>query len=155
MAHPFLCLPCFQMKTHFPLLLLFPQVAFDLISETAFTSLHVRTPPDSKGLPFSLYLPLYITQSHFLKALPRIQTTLLALCTKCPSPYCPSASPRFHPHMVLQVLPTILNTMAVLLSDKGVVACDRALDGYCSLHRLFLALCHHFQLWKVRGRYPE
>jgi hypothetical protein len=40
--------------------------------------------------------------------------------------------------MCLEVIPKLMNTMVVLLMDKGIAASERALDGYCMLHRLFL-----------------
>jgi stress response protein SCP2 len=45
------------------------------------------------------------------------------------------------------VMPTVLNTMVVLLCDKGEGASERAIEGYCMMHRLFLALCEKFNLW--------
>ena len=47
------------------------------------------------------------------------------------------------PQLILEVLPRLMNTMVVILVDKGVEHADEALRGYCQLHRLFVALVQH------------
>lgn len=84
--------------------------------------------------------PLYITREHFERALPLIQRTLVELS--------PQGRRYFRPEMVLDVMPKVLNTMVVLLCDKGIQASECAIEGYCMLHRLFLALCEKYNLWK-------
>lgn len=51
---------------------------------------------------------------------------------------------KFSPFMVSEVIPKMMNTMVVLLSDKGIHASEKALSVYCSLHRLFIALVKQF-----------
>jgi ubiquitin-protein ligase len=55
-------------------------------------------------------------------------------------------SDRFHPYMALEVLPKLMNTSVVLMSDKGVHASDKAIDGYCQCHRLLVALLHQYPI---------
>ena len=50
------------------------------------------------------------------------------------------------PSAFLQIMPRLLNAALVPLTDKGMVASERALITYCSLHRLFLALAEEFNL---------
>ena len=52
----------------------------------------------------------------------------------------------FHPGVVLHVMPKLLNTAVVLLSDRGVHASDHIVEGYCMLHRLFVALLHRYPI---------
>jgi len=53
---------------------------------------------------------------------------------------------RFHPFMVLEVLPKMMNTIVVLVSDKGLEVSDRALNGYFLLWRLLLASVNAYNL---------
>ncbi|MCO5569711.1 hypothetical protein L7F22_023427 [Adiantum nelumboides] len=114
-------------------------VSFDLLSQTAYDEQKVRFTP--KNDKFDLLLPLYINQEHFERGLPLLMRTARALCPDMDSF-------TFKPAMVLSFMPKLLNTMVVLLSGKGISASDSATDGFCSLHRLFLALCDKFNLWK-------
>jgi len=78
---------------------------------------------------FQELLPLYLTADHFQRAKSRFEATIFKL-----SPHWPSDG--FEPGMVLEVIPKLMNTMIVLLCDKGLSASDRALDGYFLLWRL-------------------
>lgn len=51
---------------------------------------------------------------------------------------------KFSPYMVAEVIPKMMNTMVVLLSDKGVHTSEKALSGFCALHRLFIALVKQY-----------
>ena len=51
---------------------------------------------------------------------------------------------RLTPQLILEVLPRLMNTMVVILVDKGVEHAEEALRGYCQLHRLFVALIQYF-----------
>lgn len=153
-------LRCFHMKcTHEEEVLGFPisftvnprtqdvdyiQVHLDILSRGAYAS-GVRNTADNQK--FKFLLPLYITQDHFERALPAIQATIVELC---PLMHHDGRrfSKAFQPEMVLNVMPKVLNTMVVLLCDKGVGASERAIEGYCMMHRLFLALCERFNLWR-------
>ncbi|ORY48216.1 hypothetical protein BCR33DRAFT_805426 [Rhizoclosmatium globosum] len=56
----------------------------------------------------------------------------------------------FQPIMVLEVLPKLMNTFIVLLSDKGLHNSDSFLTNYFQIHRLFIALVYEFpQLKKL------
>lgn len=118
------------------------QVSFDLLSQTAYNEQKVRTTASNEK--FELLLPLYINQEHFERGLPLLMHTARTLCPDM-------KSYTFKPEMVLSFMPKLLNTMVVLLSGKGISASDRACDGFCSIHRLFIALCDRFNLWKVHG----
>lgn len=117
------------------------QVHLDIMSRDAYGH-GVRNTADNQT--FNLLLPLYITPEHFERALPLIQATIAKLCPFLRKSYSP-ASP-FHPDMALEVMPKVLNTMVVLLCDKGLQASERAIEGYCLMHRLFLALCEKYNL---------
>jgi len=110
----------------------------DLLSETAFQTNRIRK--DAFGNSFKLFLPLYFTEEHFKRALPSIEKTIYRLC----SPSARDGLRQFHPFMVLDVLPTLINTFTVLLSDEGVSASHKTFDGLIRMHRLFLALVHQY-----------
>ncbi|KAL4860149.1 Ubiquitin-conjugating enzyme E2 B [Chlorella vulgaris] len=113
----------------------------DLVAVEAVRSgLVVR---DAQGNAIQGVIPAYITADHFKRALPYLPAVLRQLCPDEASP---------SPERWLTVLPTMLNTCAVLLSDQGVAASERALNTYCGLHRLLLALCDHYQLWEKAER---
>ncbi|EFN51646.1 hypothetical protein CHLNCDRAFT_54899 [Chlorella variabilis] len=94
---------------------------------------------DAGGTDIQGAIPAYITQDHFHRALPFLPRVLRQLCP---------AHARPGPEQWLTVLPTMLNTCAVLLADHGTAASERALNTYCGLHRLLLALCDHHGLWE-------
>lgn len=103
----------------------------DLLSSTSFLVDKVRTTMWNET--FQEWLPLCLTHEHFTRALPLIARMLPRLCPHV-------GSTKFVPTMVLEVLPILMNTMVVLICDKGVHASDRALEGFCLLHRLFVGL---------------
>lgn len=110
----------------------------DLLSETAFQTNRIRK--DAFGNSFKLFLPLYFTEEHFKRALPAIEKTVYRLC----SPSAREGHRYFQPFMVLDVLPKLMNTFTVLLSDEGVFASHKTFDGLIRMHRLFLALVQHY-----------
>ncbi|PRP81326.1 hypothetical protein PROFUN_04561 [Planoprotostelium fungivorum] len=79
---------------------------------------------------FTHFLPIYIDEDHFRRGLPIIKKTMSDMC----------GGGGFDPAMVLYILPKLMNTMIVLLMDKGVYASQKALDGYWMIHRLFIAM---------------
>ncbi len=81
-------------------------------------------------------MPVYITEDHFERAMPLIRASMLRLS--------PGQGSFFKPEMVLDVLPKMLNTLTVLLCDKGVHASERVAEVFCQLHRLFIALAHRY-----------
>ena len=101
------------------------------LSLTAFKSGVRRSVWNEK---FRAWLPLYITHDHFHRALPHLQRALLHLST----------TRHFHPSIVLDVLPRIMNAMVVMLADGGVANSDAAVHGYCQIHRLLIALMDHY-----------
>ena len=110
--------------------------SMDLISHSAYATDGVRRTVWNEK--FTHFLPLYLDADHFDAALPLLKRTLLAICGNAPS--WRHARGTFVPEMALDVLPKLLCTMVVLLSDRGVAASDRLLDGYCLVNRLLLAL---------------
>ncbi|CAB9519891.1 ubiquitin-conjugating enzyme [Seminavis robusta] len=114
------------------------ELSQDLLSETAFVQNRVRT--DVFGNSFKLFLPLYFSEEHFQRALPRIQKTIVALARDRRD----RTFVRFHPFMILDVFPKIVTTFVVLLSDQGIAACRKSYDGITRIHRLFLALAHQY-----------
>lgn len=46
--------------------------------------------------------------------------------------------------MALTILIKLMNTQVCLLCDKGIRVSDRALNGYCQIHRLMLALIREY-----------
>ena len=109
---------------------------FDVMSVSAFYEEKLRTSADNDNI--DTLIPLYITDEHFSRALPYIERAAVLLC--------PHLGDRFKPEMVLHFMPMLLSTVVVLLSDKGVTASEKAIDAYCALHRLFLALVDHYRL---------
>jgi hypothetical protein len=88
---------------------------------------------------FKDWLPLFLTPEHFQRARPSFEKSVVRL-----SPHWRTS--RFNSVMVLEVIPKLMNTMVVLLCDKGVEACDRALDGYFLLWRLLQASVSEYGL---------
>lgn len=78
-------------------------------------------------------IPLYLTDEHFQRGRSRLEEAIFRL-----SPNWDAEC--FKPAMVLEVLPKLMNTMVVLLCDKGLEASERAVDGYFLVWRL-LAAC--------------
>jgi hypothetical protein len=108
---------------------------FDVISHEAFDLAGVRRTCFNED--FDAFLPLYINEEHFGR-------TLRSILPRSIEDLCPTARTGFIPVMILNVLPRLMNTMVVLLCDKGVAVCDAVIDGYTRLHRLFYACVSHF-----------
>ena len=96
---------------------------------------------------FKAWLPLFLTPDHFQRAKLRFERSVVQL-----SPHWKAS--RFHPFMVLEVLPKLMNTMVVLLCDKGLGVSDRALDCYFQLWRLLLASVQTYGLQKEVSNRP-
>lgn len=88
---------------------------------------------------FKAWIPVFLTPDHFQRAKPRFERSMVTL-----SPHW--ATSRFHPFMVLEVIPKMMNTIVVLLSDKGLEVSDRSLNGYFLLWRLLLAAVQVYSL---------
>jgi len=109
----------------------------DLFSATAFNNLKIKT--DVFGNEFKLFLPLYFSAEHFRRALPLIKTVIVRLCPE-------RKTTVFYPAMVLDVLPKIINTFVVLVSDEGLAASRKSFHGIMRIHRLFLAMAHEYPI---------
>jgi stress response protein SCP2 len=107
----------------------------DPLSHGAFQKDKIRS--DVFGNKFTLFLPLYFSKEHFLRALPLIQKAIVKLCPE-------KKTAQFDPTMVIDVFPEIVNTFVVLLSDEGVAASRKSFDGVTRIHRLFLALAQEY-----------
>ncbi|KAL3904266.1 MAG: hypothetical protein SGILL_010135, partial [Bacillariaceae sp.] len=75
---------------------------------------------------------------HFQRALPQLQRVIRQLCPERKN------KGVFEPDMVLDVLPKIINSVVVLLSDEGVAASPKSFDAFVRIHRLFLALAEKY-----------
>jgi Mg-chelatase subunit ChlD len=50
----------------------------------------------------------------------------------------------FDPLQIINVLPRLMSTIVIMLVEGGIDEVDDALNGYCMLHRLFIALVLHY-----------
>merc|ERR1712232_516315 len=82
-------------------------------------------------------MPLYFSDEHFERALPQIKKTIRKLCPE-------RKQSVFDSSMVLDVMPKMINTFAVLVSDEGVAASKKSFLGIMRIHKLFLALANKF-----------
>ncbi|PRP87038.1 hypothetical protein PROFUN_04774 [Planoprotostelium fungivorum] len=105
--------------------------SMDILSRQAFYEDKVRKTVWKEK--FTHFLPIYIDEDHFRRALPIIKKTMSDMC-----------GGGFDPSMVLYILPKLMNTTIVLLMDKGVYASQKALDGYWMIHRLFIAMVQEY-----------
>ncbi|KNE54309.1 hypothetical protein AMAG_17650 [Allomyces macrogynus ATCC 38327] len=110
-----------------------PTMAF--LSRTAYYNLHVRVTPGDKRT-FTHWLPLYLSEAHFDRALADVQRFVAALAQPG------TASPVFDPSTINVVFPKLLNTCAVLLADRSLHASDTAIELYTQLHRVWVACLH-------------
>lgn len=135
---------------------------FDVISHSAYSQSGVRR--SAWGEKFDAFLPYYINENHFIRALPILSTLATKLCgqrhlaaikSSRPKEFRRSSKKKVEPEeslwipknaseMILELLAKMMNTQVVLLCDKGVAVCDVALQGYCQLHRLLLAMVRKF-----------
>ena len=114
--------------------------ADSIISETAFHKLgHRRSIWSEKAIT---WLPMYLTDEHFHRALPCIRRTIADIGGSVEqgreSAIARSAS--FEPSMVLDVFPQAMKTLTLQIANNGVSASSRTADAFVQLHRLFVAL---------------
>jgi len=76
---------------------------------------------------FSHLLPMYLSEAHWKRALPFLKHVLPQLL-----PHRPTS---FRPEMALEVFSKMINTLVVLVCDKGIAFSDRMAKSYCLLHR--------------------
>jgi len=100
----------------------------DLISYDAFAVDGVRKSVYKEE--FTNWMPLYFSEQHWARALPHLQKVMVKLL--------PHRRSQFQPDMVIEVFSKMINTLVVLICDKGLAFSDRAAKAYCLLHRLAL-----------------
>lgn len=118
---------------------------FDTLSLGSYTRHGVRSGVWNE--PFQAFLPLYINDDHFDRALPQLRGCIAKL----------AGCQTFAPTQVLDVIGSMMNTQAVLVVDKGVRACERVLEGYCLLFHLLLGFCKKYPrlLQEVHARFER
>ena len=110
------------------------------------------------------WLPIYISDSHFSRALPYLEASIMELKPllsgnhknntnnnkKKPfkSSHSNPNSSGFDCTVVLELLPRLMNNIVLLLVDNGIEDVDSALRGYFLLHRLFIALVQKYSSLK-------
>jgi len=108
-----------------------------LLCKEAFHVHHIRKTIWKES--FTHWLPIYINYDHFRRGLDDLKKTIRVLAQKSNSATWKNRG--FNPQMVLDVFPQILKTYKTIsIADKGEINSDEILTGYCSIHRLFLAL---------------
>ncbi|KAL6069472.1 Ubiquitinconjugating enzyme subfamily protein [Balamuthia mandrillaris] len=100
----------------------------ELLSAHAFYYEGVRKTAWKK--PFQYWIPVYISAAHWQKARPYWRHAVQSI----------TEAPRYNPMLALEVLPKLMSTMTVQLMTGETFASFRALEGYCSFHRLFLEI---------------
>jgi hypothetical protein len=83
-----------------------------------------------QGEQLQEFLPLYLSADHFERARPLLKKVVNRM-------YPQSA----FDEGCISLVCAALNTLTVLLADKGVAACFGSVAAYTQLHRLFIALC--------------
>jgi ubiquitin-protein ligase len=124
--------------------------SLDVLSLEAFAEEGVRYSVFDKS-HFGHLLPLILNRGHAAKARPLMEKTIFAIMHFLPSPpYSniqrgPRSSERLYPHMILQLLMTLMNSMVVQLMKEGdshghvrCHASEKALEGFCSFHHMLL-----------------
>lgn len=108
-----------------------------IISKTAWHEHNIRTTAwNEKALCF---LPLYISEDHFQRALPAIKLCISQVAGMANSCSVKSRD-AFRPSMVLDVIPQAMKTLALLLATKAESVSSIFADALVQLHRLFVAL---------------
>lgn len=99
--------------------------SMDLLSHEAFALDGVRKTVYKED--FTHWLPLYFSEAHWARSLPHLRRVLLQLL--------PHRRGGFQPDLVIEVFSKMINTLVVLICDKGIAFSDRAAKAYCLLHR--------------------
>jgi len=145
---------------------------FDILSLESYKTQGVRR--TVWGEKFSSFLPIYIDEEHFTRALKPLLSTCRKIVTEGTlntRPHRqqqqrrheshrylkqdkadniePAWTPHSDPEMALFLLTKMMNTQVVLLMDKGIAVSDVTLTGYCQLHRLLLALVDSFPQLRI------
>jgi len=106
------------------------------------------------GVSFHHWLPLYLTPAHFARSSNLTEKSVEKLVASYGrgdrGGRYPRRVERFRPEMVLDVFPKLMITFAVLLADKGIETCNKALNGFQQVHRLFLAMVQRYPELRVK-----
>lgn len=105
----------------------------DLLGWTAYHDLDQR-----KGVwkeEFTHFLPVYLSQAHGERSLPRALKAMKAMCSG------QRGGRQTDVDAVLCIIPKMLNTMVVNTMKGNLHESLLALQGYCYFNHLFLALC--------------
>jgi hypothetical protein len=98
---------------------------FDIISQQAFHEEGIRKACWKQ--PFKFWMPIYINEKHASNARRYFEASVRRILDK-----------PFNPSDVLVILPKLMSTMVVELSNQKSHASMKALEGYCWFHRWFL-----------------
>lgn len=85
--------------------------------------------------PFTHWLPIYINARHA----DNLSLHEEAIANIARNKYMSKVELKFHPVMVLKVLPSLLNTMIVQIMKGSLFESELALQGYLTFYHLFLA----------------
>lgn len=124
--------------------------SLDVLSLEAFAKEGVRQSVFDKST-FDFFLPLILNREHAAKARPHAEKTIFEIMRNLPCPpysniqRAKGTAERLYPHMILQLLTTLMNNMIVdLMTDAdshGDVrrhASEKALEGFCAYHHMLL-----------------
>jgi stress response protein SCP2 len=109
--------------------------ADSVLSKTAWTNGHRRSIWSHQAIA---WLPMYLTDEHFHRALPCIRRTIAEIAV--------AKTAKFVPGMVLDVLPQAMKTLTLQIANNGVAASSRTADAFVQLHRLFVALVQEYPI---------
>jgi len=102
------------------------QSSFDLLSHGAFAIDNVRRNVYKEA--FTHWLPVYLTEEHWQRGRKLLPTCVLQLLNG-------GSFGKFAPEMCLEVFAKAVNTLVVLVCDKGVAMSERACRSLCLLQR--------------------
>jgi hypothetical protein len=88
------------------------------------------------GEQFTHWLPLWINPEHGQRAWTSIEQSIQSLSFR--------SGLRFDPKQALTILPRLMNTMVVSVMSGNIHNSIKALEGYCSFHRLLLAFVQKY-----------
>lgn len=107
----------------------------DVLSHSAFRD-GVRTTIGNDR--FDEFFPIFISKDHFKRGLPILKRFLAKLAE--PNLH----EPAFTPELILDVIPRMLQTIVVLLSNGGLPFTSRVLDTIISIFRVLVACVEEF-----------